>query len=151
MNSLLYIVFSSEHFAIYKTHPTPRRQLCRTNQYDGVDEYYVVTREKGSREQEESQEETRKKVQKIEVGYQYIYIYIFERHFVSLNIIACFYLKLTYKQFTSRCLQASSVAIKDGAFDRLGQMHARDAAEKATPREAGGKTTQEEQAGCQLS
>ncbi len=74
MNSLLYIVFSSEHFAIYKTHPTPRQQLCRTNQYDGVDEYYVVTREKGSREQEESQEETRKKVQKIEVGYQYIYL-----------------------------------------------------------------------------
>ena len=35
--------------------------VCRKNVYDNVEEYYVVIKEKGSREEMQSQEETRKK------------------------------------------------------------------------------------------
>ena len=41
---------------------------CRKNLYDGVEEYYVVTAEKGQRAQEESQEETRRSTQKLEAS-----------------------------------------------------------------------------------
>ena len=47
-------------------------------------------------------------------------------------------------------LQASEVALEDGAFDRLSEMRARDAAEKATPAEAK-EVSQEQQAGYQSS
>ena len=35
--------------------------VCRKNVYDNVEEYYVVIKEKGSREEMQSQEETPKK------------------------------------------------------------------------------------------
>ena len=41
---------------------------CRKNLYDGVEEYYVVTGEKGQRAQEESQEEIRRSTQKLEAS-----------------------------------------------------------------------------------
>lgn len=39
---------------------------CRKNVYDSVDEYYVVVKEKGERELEESKEEIRRKASKLE-------------------------------------------------------------------------------------
>jgi hypothetical protein len=39
---------------------------CRKNKYDGVDEYYVDVKERGQREEEETKEETRKTMQKLE-------------------------------------------------------------------------------------
>ena len=38
----------------------------RKNVYDGVEEFYVITREKGSREQEESHEEIKRSNTKLE-------------------------------------------------------------------------------------
>ena len=43
--------------------------ICRKNLYDGIDEYYVIVKEKGSREQEESKEETRTSTSGIEAWY----------------------------------------------------------------------------------
>lgn len=42
---------------------------CRKNQYDNVEEYYVVVRETGQRELEESHEETKKSTEKLEADY----------------------------------------------------------------------------------
>ena len=38
----------------------------RKNVYDNVEEFYVITREKGSREQEESHEEIKRSGKKLE-------------------------------------------------------------------------------------
>ena len=73
---------------------------------------------------------------------------LFHSHKCMFLLEADMYIFTLYFPLLAAGLQASSVAIKDGAFDRLGQMHARDAADKATPHEAAGKATQEEQAGC---
>ena len=45
----------------------------RKNLYDGVDEYYVVIKEKGSRTQKESQEETKRKTTKLEVHSTFVF------------------------------------------------------------------------------
>jgi len=37
---------------------------ARKNMYDGIDEYYVVVKESGSREEEETQEEVRQRKEK---------------------------------------------------------------------------------------
>ena len=42
--------------------------LQRQNQYDGVDEYYVLVKETGQHEEEETQEEIRKKRGTLEAG-----------------------------------------------------------------------------------
>ena len=40
----------------------------RKNRYDGAEEYYVVVKEKGQREEEHVEEETRKKTKGLEAG-----------------------------------------------------------------------------------
>ena len=42
--------------------------LARLNRYDGIEEFYVIVREKGSREQEESKEEIKRKQGSLQAG-----------------------------------------------------------------------------------
>ena len=43
----------------------------RKNRYDGIEEFYVVIKEKGPRDQELSQEEIKRKVKAVEAGTTY--------------------------------------------------------------------------------
>ena len=52
-------------FILYNHH---RARPCRKNRYDQQDEYLVVVKEHGQREQEESQEELRRSSEKLEAA-----------------------------------------------------------------------------------
>lgn len=58
--------------------------ILRSNCYDGVDEYYVIVKESGSREEQEEQEETKTKKAKLKAHIFFSVIYHFE--IVSVNI-----------------------------------------------------------------
>ena len=46
--------------------PIYTNPICRKNQYDQVEEFYVDVREKGQRKEEESQEEVRKSTEQLQ-------------------------------------------------------------------------------------
>ena len=56
----------SQIFPLYYAYSFLFLNFCRKNLYDGVDEYYVVIKEKGQRSQELSHEEIRKKTERLE-------------------------------------------------------------------------------------
>ena len=54
--------------------------MHRKNMYDNVDEYYVIVKETGSREEQATQEEIQRKIGK--ATQLPIYIYIYKRYYV---------------------------------------------------------------------
>lgn len=60
----------SQIFPLYYAYSFLFLNFCRKNVYDGVDEYYVVIKEKGQRSQELSHEEIRKKTERLEARWR---------------------------------------------------------------------------------
>ena len=133
-------------------------RVCRKNIYDGVEEYHVMIREKGSREAEETHEEKRTSSTKLEAHCVENLVWSpWVAHDKQIgNIESALNGWIIFASNPSLCAHTAgpsfqapqAPSIPASAFDNLDKMKERMAIEDSAPSQKPKPPTQEEEASC---